>query len=123
MRFSRTHLAAWCGETTGKALTSNAAQVAGLGRIYFGLLCSRIFTESTRIREKIITRYRCSDLSPAESNFLIIRFPFAILEEPFLAESKMVADVFAAEQLCDRKKSVWSMFSEDVARRPQVVGS
>jgi hypothetical protein len=29
------HFAAACGDDTGPALTSNAAQVAGLGRIYF----------------------------------------------------------------------------------------
>jgi len=33
--FASVHLAAKGGEMTGTALTSNAAQVAGLGRIYF----------------------------------------------------------------------------------------
>ena len=37
-RFASAHLAALCGERQVETLTSNAAQVAGLGRIYFGLL-------------------------------------------------------------------------------------
>jgi hypothetical protein len=35
--FESAHLAAERGEATGAALTTNAAQVAGLGRIYFDL--------------------------------------------------------------------------------------
>lgn len=36
--FKSAHFAAECSEGSGPMLTTNAVQVAGLGRIYFGLL-------------------------------------------------------------------------------------
>jgi hypothetical protein len=111
---SRAYTSPLGGEATGAALTSNAAQVAGLGRIYFEFL----WPGPQGFRQdqlEVHRRYRGGP-GPAESNFLIIRFLFSILEG-----SNLVASVLVPERPCERKPSIRPAFSEGTARPPQGV--
>lgn len=93
----------------------------------FGLLWPRIFQGSSRINDQRGSgRNRSQDVEAtalvfAGSNFLIIRFPFAILEQHLFSGIEDCDVVFAHEQVCDHKKTFPSSFSEGAARRPQAI--
>ncbi len=59
--FGSAHLAAECGEASGTMLTTNAVQVAGLGRIYFGLL-QPLTTSANSIIMNTLSRVGCPAL-------------------------------------------------------------
>jgi hypothetical protein len=60
--FGSAHFAAECGEASGTMLTTNAVQVAGLGRIYFGLLQSRRHGAANSIIMNTLSHVSCPAL-------------------------------------------------------------
>ena len=77
----------------GVSLTSNAAQVAGLGRIYFELFLATDLLGFGRINE-LPSISRATILALDNSLFVLL---------------------YWLQHVCRRKKSVWPRFSEDFA--------
>ena len=85
---SRTHTSPPSAALTGAALTSNAAQVAGLGRIYFGCRWPRNFQHKS-IKKPIKGMGVRMDVR-VSTTVLIFRLLFSIL-----TSSKMLESLFA----------------------------
>jgi hypothetical protein len=83
--FASVHLAASCGEATGVALTSNAAQVAGLGRILFWTSLAADFRGFHRLE---IQQHECRTTA-AIISLLIIRFLFSYNCSAFMRPEKI----------------------------------